>query len=280
MGKLYGLIGCPVGHSMSPDIHNDAFSHLHLSAYYHAFHVEKEKLADAVSSLRTLGVLGFNVTVPHKVAIMPLLDEIDESASRIGAVNTVKNKDGKLIGYNTDGIGYLTSLKRRIKKPLSESKVLLIGAGGAARGIYFTLAKEGCLQIDICNRTIEKAKDLISECPIKVKGDAYSIHGAENLIYDYDIIIQTTSIGMHPNTSEKPIELTGAKKECLVSDIIYNPIQTQLLKEAEAEGMQTLTGVGMFVHQAAHAFIIWTGIEPNVARMEKIVINKLGGTSC
>ncbi|QNG61143.1 shikimate dehydrogenase [Bacillus sp. PAMC26568] len=280
MDTVYGLIGCPVGHSMSPLIHNDAFERKKMNARYHAFHVEKNELKAAVDGIKALGIAGFNVTIPHKAAIIPFLDKLDKSAELIGAVNTVINKDGCLIGYNTDGKGYLQSLLPLMKKPLHEQRYLIIGAGGAARAIYFTLAAEGCSMIDLANRTKEKAEQLIKECPVKGEGSVLSLSEAESGLSKYDVIIQTTAIGMHPNSLQKPIEATGLKKGSIVSDIVYNPVKTALLKAAELEGAQTLDGVGMFVHQAALAFQIWTGETPDTARMSHLVYEQLGGFTC
>ncbi|WP_282032979.1 shikimate dehydrogenase [Metabacillus indicus] len=280
MNKVYGLIGCPVGHSMSPLIHNDQLQHKKISAAYHAFHVEKEHLKAAVEGARALGIAGFNVTIPHKISIIPFLDELDQSAELLGAVNTVLNKEGRLIGYNTDGQGYLESLKQLMDKPLQEQRYLIIGAGGAARAIFYTLASVGASAIDLANRTPEKARMLMEECPHKVEGNVFSLHEAESLLSDYDVIIQTTAIGMHPNETEKPFAASSIRKGTIVSDIVYNPVKTAFLTEAEKAGARILNGVGMFVYQAALSFEIWTGEKPDTARMSKLVFAQLGGNSC
>ncbi len=280
MGNLYGLIGCPVEHSMSPAIHNDAFQGKNLDGHYHAFHVEPDKLKESVEALKVLSVKGFNVTIPHKISIIPFLDELHETAKIAGAVNTVVNENGRLIGHNTDGNGYVESLKEVVNKPIAQQKILIIGAGGAARGIYFTLTHQGCQEIDLCNRTILKAEELINECPFANMSQALTIQDAEENIEKYDIIIQTTAVGLHPNVDQKPLSLQRAKKSAIVSDIIYNPIQTALLKEAKGLGLTVHTGVGMFVHQAALAFELWTKQAPSIEKMSQIVYNKLGGTPC
>ena len=280
MGNLYGVIGYPIKHSMSPDIHNDAFQDLGIEGYYHAFHVEPTNLAETVDALKVLGVKGFNVTIPHKVAIIPFMDELDETAKIVGAVNTVVNVNGRLVGYNTDGNGYIESLTKVLKKPIQEHKMLIIGAGGAARGIYYTLAYQGCQEIDICNRTISKAEELIKQCPFANNSQALSIEAAEQQLGNYDIIIQTTAVGLHPNIEDKPLSLKNAKHTAVVSDIVYNPIKTALLKEAEELDLTTHDGVGMFVYQGALAFELWAKQKPSVERMTAIVYNKLGGTSC
>lgn len=280
MGNLYGVIGCPISHSMSPDIHNHAFHVLKIDSHYHAFHIEKEQLSDAVNSLKLLGVKGYNVTIPHKVAIIPYLDELDETARIAGAVNTVVNDDGKLIGYNTDGNGYMQSLLGLLERPINEYNMLIIGAGGAAKGIYYTLAYNGCINLDIANRTITNAEDLINNCPFENNSMAITLEEAELKLEKYDIIIQTTAVGLHPNIDEKPLSLKNAKKSAIVSDIVYNPIKTALLKEAEQSQLTIHNGVGMFVHQAAIAFSLWTGQTPPINEMTDIVYKKLGGKSC
>ncbi|MBA2869817.1 shikimate dehydrogenase [Anoxybacillus calidus] len=280
MRKLFGLIGCPVHHSMSPLMHNDAFTQTGIDAYYHAFHVEKEHLKDAVQGMKALGIAGFNVTIPHKTAIIPFLDEIDEIALQIGAVNTVVNENGRLIGYNTDGEGFVRALCEELNIELSGKRILLIGAGGAARGIYFSLANSKAACIDLCNRTVNKAEELINERTISVLSRAYSIHEAQHLLGNYDIIINTTSVGMYPNVEEIPLSLANLKKGTVVSDIIYNPLETLLLKEAKRCGAITQNGLGMFVYQGALAFEKWTGIFPDINRMKQIVIQQLGGKIC
>ncbi|WP_409289396.1 shikimate dehydrogenase [Peribacillus sp. SCS-37] len=279
MKKLYGVMGDPIKHSMSPDIHNDAFRRAGLMSEYVLFHVTSGHLGDAVRGARALGIGGFNVTVPHKTAIIPYLDEVDGLAGTIGAVNTVKNENGRLIGYNTDGPGYIRALKEKVRGTLADMHILLIGSGGAARGIFFSLMKDGVLQADICNRTLSKAEALIEDCPYgNGKSRALSLEEAGTRLQDYDIIIQTTSSGMSPLTDEVPLRFEGGLKGgVLVSDIIYNPLETEFLKQAGSKGAAVQNGVDMFVYQAALAFEIWTGIYPDTEAMRNIVLQKLGG---
>ncbi|GAJ38144.1 shikimate dehydrogenase [Saccharococcus caldoxylosilyticus] len=275
MEKLYALFGCPVHHSLSPLMHNDAFRHMNIAAHYHAFHVEPEYLKDAVAGVRALGIAGLNVTIPHKTAVMPLLDDIDAEARRIGAVNTIVNENGRLIGYNTDGPGYVRALEEETNVEIKDKRILLIGAGGAARGIYFSLIDRGAKQIDICNRTVPKAKQLIEEGDAAVSSAAYSLNEAEQRLGEYDIVINTTSVGMYPNMEEMPLSLANLKEGTIVSDIIYNPLETKWLKEARERNAIVQNGVGMFIYQGALAFEKWTGIFPDVERMKKIVMEQL-----
>lgn len=280
MKKIYGVMGDPIAHSMSPDIHNDAFEKEKIEAVYHHFHVTKEGLNDAVKGMKALGIEGFNITIPHKTSIIPFLDEVDELALAIGAVNTVVNKNGRFIGYNTDGKGFFKSLCDEISGDIKANKTLVIGAGGAARAIYFTLVKEGVKQVDIANRTKERAAQLVSDCPYDKVSKALSIIEAEESLSQYDLIIQTTSSGMSPELDHSPLKVDQLKTGAIVSDIIYNPLQTKLLREAGEKGAETQNGLGMFINQAALAFEIWTGIMPDTARMTDIVLNKLGGNTC
>lgn len=275
MKQLYGLIGHPIGHSLSPLMQNNAFAVEGLRHYYHSFDVDPEDLQKAVEGLRVLGVSGFNVTVPHKVNVMAFLDEVDEEAEMIGAVNTVLNKNGRLIGTNTDGQGYLLALKETAGKDLSHKKVLLIGAGGASRGVVTALDRDGVARLDIANRTLAKAEDL-SHNNIQYAGtQPLTLKAAEEKLADYDIVINTTSVGMSPRVESTPISLQHIKSGMIVSDLIYNPLETKWLKEAKNAGATILNGVDMFVNQGALAFEYWTGVTPDRQQMRYNVNKQL-----
>lgn len=276
MKQLFAVIGDPIAHSMSPLMHNDLFQFYGIDAHYQALQVTEQALGDAIRGLKAINISGFNITIPHKVAVMPLLDEIDPLAQSIGAVNTVVNKEGNLIGYNTDGSGYVRGLQNHISS-LQDKKVLIIGAGGAARAIYFTMAHEGVKYIDLANRTTLKAKNLANDCPYEVTTEALTLEEAEENLARYDLIIQTTSIGMIPKTECEPISLHNLRETAFVSDIIYNPFETLFLKNSRLKGAGTQNGLDMFVLQGALAFEKWTGIFPDTERMKKIVEKQLGG---
>lgn len=279
MKKLFAVLGDPIAHSMSPSMHNDLFDYYHMDAVYVPAHVRAENLEDAVKGLKALGVAGFNVTVPHKSAIIPFLDEVDELALSIGAVNTVVNENGKLVGYNTDGSGFIKALERNVSA-VSNRRILIIGAGGAARAIYFSLAQHQPAVIDIANRTLEKAKMLVQDCPFPVRSTALSIKDASEHIDNYDLIVQTTKVGMYPKVQEQPIKLDSLQKQAHVCDIIYNPLHTQFLQEAKQMGATIQNGVDMLVFQGALAFEKWTGVFPDIQRMHDHVLKLLGGTEC
>lgn len=279
MKKLFAVLGDPIGHSMSPVMHNDLFSYYEIDAHYLPFEVKPDQLEDAVKGLKALGAAGFNVTIPHKSAIIPFLDEVDELALAIGAVNTVVNENGRFKGYNTDGPGFLKGLESYVPT-INDLSVLLIGAGGAARGIYFTIAQNRPKKVDLANRTIDRANALVADCPFPVSSQAISLENASMNLGDYDLIIQTTMIGMSPKTNAQPIDLANLNKDAIVSDIIYNPLETQLLKNAKQLGAKIQTGLDMFVFQGALAFEKWTGIFPDADRMRRNVLKILGGKTC
>ena len=276
MKKLFGVIGDPIAHSMSPAMHNDLFDLYGINAAYLPFHVSRGNLEAAVKGLKALGVSGFNVTIPHKTDIIAHLDKVDPLARAIGAVNTVKNENGLLVGYNTDGPGFVKGLEY-IAADLGSRSALIIGAGGASRAIYFSMAQAGIGRIDLYNRTIQKAEELVSSCPFKVESKVLGQETAEKTLDEYQLIIQTTSIGMVPDTESLPLSPEKITQDTIVSDIIYNPLQTKFLKEASKKGAAIQNGVGMFVFQGALAFELWTGIFPDVERMEANVLRNLGG---
>lgn len=253
---------------------NDVLSYYEIDAHYHPFKVSPEELEIAIRGLKAIGISGFNVTIPHKSAIIPFLDSVDDLALSIGAVNTVVNDNGKLVGYNTDGYGFIKGLEPYISS-FSDKKVLVIGAGGAARAIYFTMAKMKPLALDITNRTVIKATELIKACPFESNSRALSLDEAEVQLNEYDVVIQTTMIGMYPNVLETPISLKKLNNQALVCDIVYNPLETQFLKEARKKGATVQNGVEMFVYQGALAFEKWTGIFPDVKRMRENVLRQL-----
>jgi shikimate dehydrogenase len=275
MRKKVGLIGYPVSHSMSPQMQNGAFKKAGLSYVYDKYEVHPDQLAEAVRDMREKGFAGWNVTIPHKQAIMPYLDEIAEDALKIGAVNTVVNENGKLTGYNTDGAGFLKGLMRHVSFPMEEAKVLIIGAGGASRAISYAMSKERPKTIAITNRTMEKAQDIFCEC-LRDQDQVISLQEAEERLTEFNIVINTTSIGMKED--RLPLRVNHLKAGTVVSDIIYNPFKTALLKESEKRGAIIDNGVAMLVFQGALSFEKWTGVAPDALLMEKIVIEELGGS--
>jgi shikimate dehydrogenase len=272
---LYGVFGDPIRHSRSPIMLNRAFQEAGINAVYAAFHVRPEELRDAVRGIRALGYRGINVTIPHKVEVMQYLDEIDEGARIVGAVNTIVNESGKLIGYNTDGIGYVRSLKEETGIELKGKSVLLLGAGGAARGVAYALAKEGARRIYIANRTKERALELAETISSYTEAIGLGMDELGPVVDEVQFVLNTTSAGMHPHVDEVPLPLEFLRSHHLVSDLIYNPRITRFLREAEARGARIHGGIGMFIYQGAFAFEYWTGTPAPVAAMRQVVEQSL-----
>lgn len=262
--KLCGLIGNPVEHSMSPTMHNAAFKKLGLNFVYLAFKVED--VEHAIKGMRALSIIGFNVTIPHKVEVMKFLDEIDETARKIGAVNTIVNDNEFLKGFNTDWLGAIKSIEEKIT--VRGKKVVILGAGGAARAIAFGIKnKDG--KLTILNRTVGKAKRLSKE----VGCNFGPLNDLEHI--DCDILINATSVGMYPKENFSLVKKDVLKSVDTVFDVVYNPLKTKLLRDAESVGCQTIEGIDMLVLQGAAAFEMWTGKTPDVALMKKVAIEQL-----
>jgi shikimate dehydrogenase len=272
---LYGVFGDPVRHSRSPLMMNRAFQEMGINAAYAAFHVKPDELSNAIAGIRALGFRGVNVTIPHKVEVMQHLDAIDEGARIIGAVNTIVNENGKLTGYNTDGIGYVRSLREETGIELEGMRVLLLGAGGAARGVAYALAKAGVKRIEIANRTIDRAIGLATAIGEFTDTKGIGLDDLADRLGSVDLIVNTTSAGMHPNVEELPMNSELIEPEHIVSDLIYNPRITRFLKEAEARGAEIHGGLGMFIYQGAYALEYWTGKAAPIAAMRQIVEQSL-----
>jgi len=279
--RVCALIGYPIEHSLSPTIHNAAFQHLGLDYIYVAFDVQPNRLQDAIAGVRGLGVHGLNVTMPHKISIIRYLDELDGAVRNIGSVNTVLNSGGILIGYTTDGVGALEALRHAGSDPKGR-KIIVLGAGGASRSISFTLA-EHARELIILNRTLEKALALakdISEAfgsGVNVRADRLSEESLEAEIKDADVLINATSIGMRPKENETPVRRRLLHGKLTVFDIVYDPIETRLLREAKAAGAKTVDGLSMLVYQGAASFEIWTGAKAPVEVMRRAAIREVKG---
>lgn len=271
MKKWYAVIGDPIAHSLSPFMHDSWFSEHGIDAAYIPIHVEPSQLEKSFGAMKLLGISGFNITLPHKQSIVPLLSKLEESAMQMNAVNTVNFDGTHYIGSNTDGDGFVRSM---LVHPVDKtSKVLLIGAGGAARGIAFALKRAGFTDVTITNRTFRRAEELAAE----TGGSALMLADSEEQLHEFAVLIQTTSVGLASGEA-LPISLERVKAGTLVADIIYNPLETPFLKKAEEKNCTALNGVGMFVYQGAIAFEKWTGIQPDTETMIQLITEKLGGT--
>jgi shikimate dehydrogenase len=245
--QVYGLLGRPVAHSLSPAMHNAAFRELGLNAVYVAFEVAD--LAQAVAGLRGLAIPGVSVTIPLKEEIIPLLDEIDPRAAQIGAVNTVVNRDGALIGHNTDWLGALKALEE--KTEIAGKRVLILGAGGAAKAIAFAILEKGG-QVAITDVDRDKALALSRKLWVKVVAPDFLGE------YPADVLINATPVGMEPNSGGIPIDPGLLGNFQVVMDIVYKPLNTRLLQEARARGCRVIDGLRMLIHQGAAQFELWT----------------------
>ncbi len=279
--RLCGIIGDPVEHTMSPAMHNIAFKKLALDYLYVPFRVKKEELGEAIKGTRALNIRGLNVTIPHKVAVLQFLDELDPLAEKIGAVNTIVNDDGVLKGYNTDAGGFLRALLEKGIKPEGK-KVVILGAGGAARAVSFILADRDA-HLVILNRRLELdwAKELAGRISQLFHQEVAALElTRENLrrvLAKADILVNATSAGMSPDIDGTSVPAELLRPGLVVYDIVYNPIKTRLLKEAEAAGAHTIGGLDMLVWQGALAFEKWTGQKAPVELMEKEAVKLLEG---
>lgn len=270
MGKTFAVIGDPIDHSLSPNIHSAVFRELNLDYSYIAYRIPKGELEEGIEGLKKIKIDGFNVTIPHKIEMMKYLDKIDESCSLIGAVNTVVNKDGILKGYNTDMDGFLDPFKKK-KLNITDAKILLLGAGGAARAIVAGLAKEKAKSITIANRTLENAKNL-SEFAKKIELSAHAmkIEDVRDSVKDYDIIINATSVGLKNEASL--ISLEGINEKTIVYDVVYMPMNTDFIKKAKEQGAIVIFGYEMLLGQAVRSFEIWHDIEAPYNVMKKALL--------
>lgn len=263
--QLYGIMGWPVGHSLSPFLHNAGYRALGLNAHYAVFEVKPDNLGYAVLGARSLGIDGINVTVPHKVAVMDFLDTIDKTAERIGAVNTICVDGDKMIGHNTDGIGFIQMLQKE-NVSLAGKRVAVLGGGGAARAVAAAAADEKPEQLRIFNRTLEKAEKMAASLSTpELTVTAHPLDDATSLLPECHICVQATSIGLDP-ASPGPVPLDWVTPDHAVVDLIYNP-PTNFLKTAKEKGAKTIGGYGMLVYQAAVAFKLWTGRDAPVDEM-------------
>lgn len=264
MIKLVGIFGDPIEHSASPKMYNLAFNYLGLDMVYVPFKVKKEELETAVKAIKTLGIAGVNITVPHKEKVISFLDEVDSFAKFIGAVNTIKNNEGKLIGYNTDVNGFLNSLKGEGEFEPRGKKVTILGAGGAARAITFGLAQRKVKDMALTDVDLAKANKLAEELKKSSQtnicvNDCNSEEFMEN-VKSSDLLINATPVGMSPHVEKLPFDRFDLiSDKHFVYDVIYRPRQTKFLMEAEKKGAKILGGGGMLIGQAVEAFKIFTG---------------------
>lgn len=275
--KNLGVMGWPIAHSLSPVLQNAAIEEAGLDYVYISLPVPPEKLKEAVAGLRAMQFTGWNVTIPHKQAIMAELDAVDEDARIIGAVNTVVNRDGHLTGYNTDCIGFMQPLAQQGFLPKGK-KATILGAGGAARAVIWGLLRAKVKRITLGVRNPAKAARLAEE--FAAYGEIQVLHWEDSAFAEHlavtDLLVNTTPLGMYPHVEGMPpVDWTKLKKDALVYDIIYTPERTRFLSEAQAHGHAIINGEGMLAGQGAAAFTLWTGVAPDLALMKRALREEL-----
>lgn len=275
--KIIGIIGDPITHTASPAMHNAASASLGSDFTYIPFHVKPEQLQKAIDGLRSLNIIGVNVTIPHKEAVLPFLDKLDSSAQRARAVNTIVNENGLLVGYNTDGDGFCYALKQEANFDCLGKKIVLIGAGGSAKAIASSLAGQPVSSIYIINRHTERAKQLammlsFSNVPV-TSIEWENPHAWIKTCHEADLVINTTPVGMAPEIQAVPLpDLSWIREGQLICDIIYAPPTTEFLKQAKAKGASILNGAGMLAGQGVLAFEKFTGARVPYAVMRREIV--------
>lgn len=294
--KILGVIGDPIEHTFSPAMHNAGLDALNLNYIYLPFHVKEDRLKECIEGAKAIGIEGLNVTIPHKTKIMKHLDEIDQVAEMIGAVNTIQfnynqdnesdNQNNESVittkGFNTDGYGCVRAIEE--KTSIKDKKVTITGAGGAARAVAFQIANSGISELSILNRNLSKAQSLsndlktnLNSIGIDININSYDLDNLKRELSESDIFIDTTPIGMYPNVDDKPIASADMLHEdLLVNDIVYTPMETSLLKEAKLANATVVPGYKMLLYQGIRAFEIWLGREAPVDVMEKALLDVLG----
>jgi len=274
--RVYGIIGCPVSHSLSPLMHNAAMRLAGINGVYVPFFVDPANLWHAVNGMRALQLAGFNVTIPHKTAIMPLLDELSPTAVLAGAVNTVVNQGGRFIGHNTDGDGLVASLQQDLGCTVAGARVVLIGAGGAARGALAALCCSGVDSVLVVNRTIDSAATLVEFFADTFPRVVLRFSGfddqLEAVLPETDLIINATPIGMEGEKNDR-LMLALLSGHAKVYDMVYSPPLTPFLAEAQALGHKVANGVGMLVAQGELAFSLWHGKPAGAGVMRKVLLS-------
>ena len=276
MTKSVGIIGYPLEHTVSPSFQQAAFDYMKLDARYHVWETPAKGLAKRLEQLRSKDCLGANVTVPHKEAVIPMLDELDMPARYIGAVNTIVNNEGRLKGYNTDWGGFLRSLKNDARFTAKAKTACVLGAGGSSRAICYALGWEGVSGLIIANRTQARAEELAKELRGVCKRVDVMPWG--ETLPKVDLIVNCTTVGMlhSAQEGESPLDTKRLNALTLVMDLIYNPQETPLLRGAKQAGCRTLNGISMLVYQGAGAFELWTGKQAPVDVMMRVAKKALG----
>ena len=280
--RVLGVFGHPISHSLSPVMQNAAIRALNIDYIYVPFHVMPEDLAKAVEGIRALQIAGVNITIPHKERIIDYLDEVSEYSREIGSVNTVINLNGVLKGDTTDGPGFIRSAETAWGD-LSGCRTVILGAGGSAKAVAFALARIGC-KIAVANRTYGRAVELIESLKTAFGDKDFEAVELERgalagRLENADLLVNTTSVGMFPDVDGIPLPPDLLHPKLMVYDLVYNPVRTRLVEEAQRRGARAMTGLGMLVHQGALSLKMWTGLEPPIDVMEQAVLEHFEKTA-
>jgi len=272
--SIYGIFGHPVKHSLSPDMHNSGFNELGLDSVYVAFDIEPENIGEATNSIRTMGIKGINITIPHKQTIIPFLDEVSPDATLTGAVNTVKNENGRLSGFNTDVGGFLRAIREDLDFTPEGKTLFLIGAGGAARAVLSAFCMNGGAVVYISDILKDKASELADQFKANFENIRFETIEMEDKVIlaekfsEADILVNASPAGMD-GVGSHDIPLASLKKSAVVYDLVYKPQNTKLLTDARELGHKASGGLTMLLYQGAESFEIWTGVTAPVAVMRK-----------
>ena len=279
--RVLGVIGDPVAHSFSPDMHNAAIAALDVDYCYVAFHVLPDRIAEAIHGMRGLNIRGLNVTIPHKLAVMEHLDRISEEASAVGAVNTISHEDGALVGYNTDVYGILTALREIAGLKTLPAQCVVLGAGGAARAVTYALGMQDAVQrVTLLNRTVARAEALAGDME-KITGKTIAVGPLDaetqrRSFADAGAVVNTTSLGMYPKVNASPlVDVRAVHPGLVLCDTVFNPLETQLMRAFRSVGAPAFGGLDMLVFQGARSFAIWTGVEPPTDVMKNAVVKRV-----
>jgi len=280
--RLVGLLGYPLKQSFSPAMQNRAFQAAGLNYYYFPIEADPTSLKDVLNGIRRMNFAGCNVTKPNKIEVIPYLDRIDPAALAIGAVNTVQVVEGKLIGYNTDGLGFAAFMEQDMHVDIPSTRFFVLGCGGAGRAIATVLADRGANGLVVSDMSAFAAESLVTAIRDHSQRHVHQVSPGSvemrHALEQADVVINATAVGMFPDEGETPLPATWLDKQHLVCDIIYNPLKTRLLREAEALGCRTANGLGMVIYQGAAAFSIWTGLEAPVAAMRAAILELVRST--
>jgi shikimate dehydrogenase len=276
--KLISLLGYPLKQTFAPQMFNETFKKLNMDYFYFPIEVENDKLEAVVNGIRCMNYAGFNVTKPNKIKILDYLDELDGLAEKIGSVNVVAIKDGRLKGYNTDGMGFVQALLDETGMDLSRNTFFIFGAGGASRALSATLADRGAKKLYIIDKIDQASKSLVDDINNKIRVCAEFIAfddaPVQELLQKSDVLVNASGIGMYPHLENTPVDKKILFKDLLVYDITYNPLKTRLLLDAEEVGCKTMNGIGMVINQGIKGFALMTGM-PEPAEIMKDAMDKI-----